>query len=138
MAVRILCCLIAASLAALPSSRSASPRSFSGTWEARLKGALICTLELHAGQSITGAMLGCTVRVNEAGDLIESDPPDGPQDHAPILGATLQGDTLRFETRDEEDERPLRFELHLTGRSRADLLCLDAPVPVKPIHFQRR
>ena len=130
---------IAALLLLLPAAECASQEEFAGTWEAKLKGAVICTLKLKADETITGSMYGCNIHVNGDGDLIESEPPDqGDDDPSPILNPRLQGDTLAFESRDPEDESPLKFELRLTGRSRADLTFIDAPVRVKPIRFERK
>jgi len=119
-------------------ARGGTPEEFAGTWEARLKGVVICTLELKAGETITGSMHACKINVNSEGDLIETEPADPSAEAEAILHAKLEGETLSFETRDPDDEKPVRFELHLTGHSQADLTIVDAPVHVKPIHFKRQ
>jgi hypothetical protein len=137
MALRPLYPVIAALLWIPLAARSASQSQFGGTWEAKLNGAVICTLKLNAGAKITGAMYGCSVHVNDRGDLIESEAPNL-EEPSPILNTKLQNGTLAFKTSDPDDERPLRFELRLTSRSRADLMILDAPVRTKPIRFEKQ
>jgi len=125
-------------LATLSMAHGASGSRFDGTWEARIKGSLICTLKLKTGAEITGTMYGCNIRVNDAGDLLESEPAGEPTDPERILNAQLHDNTVTFEMRDPDDESPIRFALRLTGRSRAELTLLNPPMRVKPIHFEKR
>ena len=111
-------------------------QSFAGTWEAKWHNTVICAMRLQAGEAITGQMLGCSVRVDDQGDLLD---PEGDVDMdspKPLLRLSLDGKTLRFEQ--EDDGEAIRFELTLTGERTADLRILDAPVKIKPIPFTRR
>jgi hypothetical protein len=53
-----------------------------------------------------------------------------------MLNPKLQSDTLTFEEKDGDDV--LKFEMKVVGDGQAELRILDAPVPVKPIHFARQ
>ena len=109
---------------------------FTGTWEAKWHDRVICALRLRAADAMTGEMLGCSVRVNDDGDLLEPEE-DVAMDHPePFLNLKLEGKTLRFEA--DSDGETIRFELSLTGDGKADLTILDTPVKIKPIHFVRR
>src|SRR5258708_38789274 len=109
---------------------------FAGTWEAKLKGTTICTIELQAGETLTGSTRACRITVNQEGDLIE---PEGMADSdapSPILNARLEDDILSFEIKDEDDV--MKFEMKVVGDGDAELSILNAPVRMKPIHFRRK
>ncbi len=112
-------------------------KKFTGTWEAKLKDKVICTLKLRAGEQISGETEACSINVDANGDLRERDSTE-PSDNspAPILNAKLQGDALIFEERNGDEV--LKFELKLIGEGRAELRILDAPVQIKPIQFERK
>jgi len=79
----------------------------------------------------------CNISVDENGELKEpesAEPSDEPP--SPILNAKLQAETLTFEEKDGDDV--MKFEMKLVGDGQAELKILDAPVPVKPIHFARK
>jgi hypothetical protein len=98
---------------------------------------VICTLKLKAGEQISGETEACSINVDANGDLQERDSAE-PSDAspAPILNAKLQGDALLFE--EKIDDEVLKFEMKLIGEGRAELKILDAPVPIKPIRFERK
>jgi len=112
-------------------------KKFAGIWEAKLKDKVICTLRLKAGEQISGETQACSINVDANGDLQERDSTEA-SDHSPspILNAKLQGDTLLFEEKDGDEV--LKFEMKLIGEGRAELRIPDAPVPIKPIHFDRK
>ena len=112
-------------------------KKFAGTWEAKLKNKVICTLKLKAGEQISGETEACSINVDANGDLQERDSIE-PSDNspAPIQNAKLRGDTLIFEERNGDEV--LKFEMKLIGEGRAELRILDAPVPIKPIRFDRK
>lgn len=109
---------------------------FAGTWEAKFKGAVICTIKLDAGEELSGATYGCSIQVNQEGDLIETQAPEHADEPSPILSPRIQGDKLSFENKDGDDT--LKLELTLTGEGRAELRFVDAPVKIKPVRFERR
>jgi hypothetical protein len=112
-------------------------KKFAGTWEAKWKDKVICTVRLKAGEQISGETEACSINVDANGDLREPESTEhADQPPAPILNAKLQGDTLTFEERDDDDV--LKFEMKLIGDGRAELRILGAPVPIKPIHFDRK
>src|SRR5260370_22078198 len=131
--------MLIAALGCLPLTAQSSKEQqrFAGTWEAKFKGAVICTIKLDAGEKISGAMHQCRVHVDDDGDLVESEPSES-DEPAPLLNPKVQDDTLSFETKDEPDEPTMKFEMKLTGEGRAELRFIDAPVPIKPIHFEKR
>ena len=111
-------------------------KKFAGTWEAKFRDKVICTIRLKAGDQISGETDACSINIDANGDLQEPDSTAAPDEPSPILNAKLQGTTLTFEEKEGDDV--LRFEMKLVGDGQAELRILDAPVPVKPIHFARR
>jgi hypothetical protein len=111
-------------------------KKFAGTWEAKFKDKVICTIRLKAGDQISGETAACNINVDANGDLQEPESTDQPDSPSPILNAKLHGETLNFEEKDGDDV--LKFEMKLAGDGQAELRILDAPVPVKPIHFARK
>jgi hypothetical protein len=111
-------------------------KKFAGTWEAKFKDKVICTIRVNAGEPISGETADCSINVDENGDLKEPDSTDRPDKPSPMLNPKLQSDTLTFEEKDGDDV--LKFEMKVVGDGQAELRILDAPVPVKPIHFARQ
>ncbi len=133
--LRILVLLLPLACLALAQD-AAMQKRFAGTWEARFKDKVICTINLEVGDPLSGNMHACNVNVNADGDLIE---PEGSDDKTdPILDPKLQGDTLSYSVKDEDGGEPLRFQLKLTGERRAELTFLNAPVKMKPILFEKK
>jgi len=125
-------------LTCLPlAAQDTDAQKFAGTWEAKLKDKVICTLRLKAGEQISGETEACSINIDANGDLQERDSTE-PSDTSPepILNAKLQGEALLFEEKDGDEV--LKFELKLIGDGRAELRILDAPVLIKPIHFERK
>ena len=131
--------LVYVCLAVLPiAAADTDPQQrFAGTWEAKFKGTVFCTIKLKAGERISGATYACRIHVNANGDLVEPDPAEGADTPAPILDPVIDGDTLSFEMSDDGDGR-IKLTLTLTGDGVADLHFLNAPVEIKPIRFQRK
>jgi hypothetical protein len=50
-------------------------KKFAGTWEAKWKDKIICTLRLKAGEQISGEMEACNINADANGDLQERSPP---------------------------------------------------------------
>jgi len=125
-------------LACLPlaAQDAAAQKKFAGTWEAKLKGQVICTIRVKAGEEISGETADCSINVDENGDLKETDSADRPDQPSPMLNPKLQGDTLTFEEKDGDDV--FKFEMKVVGDGQAELKILDSPVPIKPIHFARK
>lgn len=111
-------------------------KKFAGTWEAKFKDKVICTIRVRAGESISGETADCSIEVDENGDLKEPDSTDGPDEPSPMLNPRVHGDTLTFEEKDGDDV--LKFEMKVVGDGQAELRILDSPVPIKPIHFVRK
>ena len=111
-------------------------KKFAGTWEARFKDKVICTIRVKAGEAISGETAGCSISVDENGDLKEPDPADRPDTPSPMLNPKVHGDTLSFEEKDGDDV--LKFEMKLVGDGQAELRILNSPVPIKPIQFARK
>jgi hypothetical protein len=114
---------------------AAQKKKFAGTWEAKWKDKVICTLRLKAGEQITGETEACNINVDANGDLQEPQSTDS-DTPSPILNAKLEGDTLTFEEKDGDDV--LKFKMKLVEDGRAELTILDAPVAIKPIRFDRK
>jgi hypothetical protein len=111
-------------------------KKFTGTWEAKWKDKVICTLRLRAGEQISGEIESGNINADANGDLQEPESTDHSDPPSPILNAKLEGNTLTFEMKDDDDV--LKFEMKLLGDGRAEVRILDSPVPIKPIHFDRK
>src|SRR5215472_4904289 len=131
--------LISLVMASLPLSAEdiSGQQRFAGTWEAKFKGTVFCTIKLKAGERISGATYACSIHVNEDGELEDPKPADDPDSLEPILHPEINGDTLSFEMADEGDTR-LKLELKLVSTGQAELRFLNAPVRIKPIRFERK
>ena len=123
-------------LAGLPlaAQDAEAQKKFAGTWEAKFKDKVICTIRVKAGEQVSGEMADCNISVDGNGDLQESESTqhDTPE---PMLNPRVQGDTLSFESKDYNDV--VKFEMKLIGEGKAELKILDPPVAVKPIPFKR-
>lgn len=120
----------------LVSQSAEAQKKFAGTWEAKWKDKVICTVRLKAGEHISGEMEACNINADANGDLQEPEATGNSDPPSPIHNAKLEGDTLTFEMKDDDDV--LKFEMKLLGDGRAEVRILDAPVPIKPIHFDRK
>jgi hypothetical protein len=125
-------------LACLPlaAQDAGSQKRFAGTWEAKFKDQVICTITVRAGEAISGEPADCSINVDDNGDLKEPDSTDRPDKPSPMLNPKLHGDTLTFEAKDGDDI--LKFEMKVVGDGQAELRILDSPVPIKPIRFARK
>jgi hypothetical protein len=62
-------------LALLVSAQDANNRKkFAGTWEAKIKDKVVCTITVETGDSISGAIRQCSIHVDNDGDLADIDP----------------------------------------------------------------
>jgi hypothetical protein len=125
--------LIALPLAA---QNADTQKKFAGTWEAKFKDQVICTIRIKAGEPISGETADCSISVDENGDLKEPESGGSPDEPSPMFNPKVEGGTLRFEEKDGDDV--LKFEMKLVGDGQAELRILDAPIAVKPIHFARK
>jgi hypothetical protein len=118
--------------------KPAELQRFAGTWEAKFKGAVICTITLEAAEKITGTTSGCNINVDDDGNLIDPEAAQDPAEPAPILNPKVEGGTLTFEIRDEDDEHPTKIQIELKGEGQAELRIIDAHVKIKPIPLTKR
>ena len=125
-------------LACLPlgAQDAEAQKKFAGTWDAKFKDKVICTIRVNPGEQISGEMADCSISIDGNGDLQESESTDHADKPEPMLNPKLQGDTLSFENKDGDDV--LKFEMKLVGEGKAELRILEAPMPVKPIRFERK
>ena len=119
----------------LPAQDTDAQKKFAGAWEARFNDKVFCTINVKAGDPISGEMVACNINVDSDGNLREPDsaPPD---EASPLLNPKIHGDTLSFEDKDGDDV--MRFELKLVRDGQAELTVLDVPVDIKPIPFARK
>ena len=124
-------------LACLPlgAQDAEAQKKFAGTWEAKFKDKVICTIRVKAGEPVSGEMADCSISVDGNGDLQEPESTDHDKPE-PMLNPKVQGDTLSFEGQDDNDV--LKFEMKLVGDGKAELRILEAPVAIKPIPFERK
>jgi len=124
--LRFVVCLLPL-LGSLPltAQDAAAQKRFAGTWEAKLKDQVICTIRVRAGEAISGETADCSINVDENGDLKETDSADRPDEPSPMLDPKLQGDTLTFKEKDGDDV--LKFEMKVVGDGEAESRILDVP-----------
>ena len=124
-------------LASLPlfAQDAEQQKKFAGTWEAKFKDKVICTIRVTAGEQISGELAACSISIDGNGDLQEPESTDHDKPE-PMLNPKLQGDTLTFESKDDDDV--LKFEMKLVGNEKAELRILETPMPIKPIRFERQ
>jgi hypothetical protein len=123
-------------LFSLSAQDSEVQKRFTGTWEAKLKDKVICSITLRAGEPISGEMDFCSIHVDANGDLQEPESIQQPGNPSPLLNVKLHGDTLTFEQKDEDDA--VKLEMKLVAEGRAEVKILYAPVLIKPISFGRK
>ncbi len=111
-------------------------KKFAGTWEATFKDKVICTIRVKAGDPMSGESANCNISVDQNGELQESESSEPSGQANPMINPAVAGDTLTFEEKDGDDV--LKFEMKLIGEGQAELKILDAPMPIKPIHFARK
>jgi hypothetical protein len=136
MAKSIIALLAVASLSAVAEQTDVRNK-FVGTWEAKWKEKVICTIRLRSGDPISGETQACSIRVDANGDLLEPEttrPSDGPP--APILNPKLNGEVLTFEEQDGSDV--LKFEMRIVSEGKAELRFPGAPVQINPVAFTRK
>ena len=124
-------------LASLPlfAQDAEAQKKFAGTWEAKFKDKVICTIQVTAGEQISGELAACSISIDGNGDLQEPESTDHDKPE-PMLNPKLQGDTLTFESKDDDDV--LKFEMKVVGNEKAELRILETPMPIKPIRFERK
>jgi len=115
---------------------SAPAKKFIGEWNAKFKDKIICTIRLTPGEPISGQSENCNINVDANGDLQEPDPASHADEPSPILNPKVQGSTLTFEEKDDDDV--IKFEFTIVGDGKAELKIVGAPVAVKPIPFLRQ
>jgi hypothetical protein len=123
-------------LPAFAGARDRSANKFVGTWEAKWKDEVICTIRLKPGDPISGETVACSIQVDENGDLQAPESNQHSEKPTPILNVNLQEATLTFEENDGGEV--MKFELKLVGERTAELTFPDAPVRIKPIQFARK
>ena len=88
-------------LACLPlaAQDGSAPKRFAGTWEAKYKDTVICTIKLQASEQISGSTEACGISVDENGELREPEATEHSNEPSPIPNPSIRGDTLSFEGR---------------------------------------
>jgi len=123
--------------ASLPlSAQDAAAGRFAGTWEAKFKDKVICTIRVKAGDPMSGETANCNIQVDGNGDLEESEGSAAGGEAVEMIEPTVNGDSLSFSEKDGDDI--LKFTLKLTGDGQAELSILNAPIAIKPIRFAKK
>src|ERR1700722_9785423 len=86
-------------------------KKFAGTWEAKWKDHVVCTINLKSGAEISGEMVACSIHVDASGDLDEPDASGSDGIPSPIRNPKVQGDLLTFEQHEGDDV--IKFEMKL-------------------------
>lgn len=110
-------------------------QNLAGKWEARFQGHVFLTINLQAGDKISGTVSTGNITVNDQGDLTKAEPSESGESST-ILKPQFDGETLSFEIADGDDE-VLKIELHITGVGRGELRFKNPPSPIKPISVKR-
>jgi hypothetical protein len=128
--------LIGASAGLGANAADDSTERFTGVWQARFHGTVFCTLKMKNAETLSGAFYGCSINVNQDGDLLEPDGAGRREEACPMSNLRLRDGTLLFEMKDGPGA--MKFELVLTGNGEAELRVLEAPVKIKPIRFEKQ
>src|ERR1035438_4054378 len=64
-------------------------KKFAGTWEAKFKDEVICTIKVKAGDPISGETAACSINLDENGDLKEPDRSERPDKPSPMRNLKL-------------------------------------------------
>ena len=74
-----------------------SPSRFAGAWVAMLNGTAICTLEIEGDEAKpAGVSRACKISVDQNGELLEGEAPDGSGPVQPFLKPKVDGPVLRL------------------------------------------
>ena len=96
---------------------------FFGTWEAKWKDEVICTIRLKPGQPVSGETDACHIRTDENGDLQKPESVENVDAPESLRNVRLSGDILTFE--EMSGGEIVKFELGLVGEGKAELTILD-------------
>ena len=124
-------------LAAALLGQDSPSKKFTGTWEARFNGAVFCVLKIQTDEKLAGSMSSVDIDVDEDGNLRSA---QAKNEEVAILRPNIENDNLHFEWNDDPNEKPLKFEMTITGNGQAELRFLTTPedVKIKPFKFTRR
>ncbi len=93
-------------------------RRFSGTWQAKVKDSVICTINVRVGHEISGSMHDCRIHADADGNISDSEPSDVSSKPLPILNTRIAGDVLSFDCKAEGDTETMNFEMKLVRERR--------------------
>jgi hypothetical protein len=107
---------------------------FAGTWQAKFKGQVFCTIKLEGRDRITGTLSVGHIAVNDDGDLTEAEPsPSG--DAMPIVKSSIEGVKLSFEV--DDGGEVMKLEIEVLSPGKAELRFVDPSPKIKPIAIER-
>ena len=130
-------CVAACLVLLLSLGAPAEPAKFEGTWEAALKGKVFLVLKIQAGRKISGTLNAGSIKLSDAGELIEASPVEDRE--APFFFAKAEGDKLEFDYQDQGDNEIMHFELKLTGDGAGELRIVDEHIPkMKPFRLRKK
>ena len=106
-----------------------------GVWEAKFKGTIFLTIKLNDTEPITGSICIGAIGVDYQGKLLaaESAPPEC---ESPILRATLDGQTLRFEI--DDDGELTWLEIVFSNDGKAVMKFPDLAQKIEPVILERK
>ena len=133
MTKKLFLSIAVAALSVSPMHAQSSP--ISGVWEANFNGTVFLTIRLSAGESIAGFISVGSIGVDYEGNLLAAEAAT-PENESPIIHASLEGQTLKFEIDDEGEIT--RLEITLTGDGKAVIKFPDLAEKIKPIVLERK
>jgi hypothetical protein len=125
--------LVATLFAAALLGQELSSQQLSGTWQAKVNGAVVCTLRLQGGEQISGTLNDCSLNFDEKGELVAPDTVSSGT--SPLRNVKLQKNILSFEVEEEGDS--VKMELKVVAKDRAELRVINGPPEIKPVPFQK-
>jgi len=81
-------------------------KKFAGTWEAKFKDKVICTIRLKAGDQISGETAACNINVDANGTCRSQSPPTSRTRLRRFSMRNFMAKTLNFEEKDGDDVPP--------------------------------
>ena len=109
--------------------------SFSGVWEAKFRGTIFLTIKLTAGEQISGSICIGSIGVDYNGKLLAAEAPPA-ECESPILNATLDGRTLKFEIDDEGEIT--RLEIEFTSEGKGVMKFPGLAQKIDPVVLERK
>jgi len=113
--------LMAGAISAGAQSKT-SAQHFAGIWNAEFQGKTFATLTLREKDNqLTGSMTGANINLDKNGNLTSAEKSGS---ESKIADAKLAGDTLSFDTKDQDSGEVMNWKMQVSSNSDGELLLV--------------